>query len=162
MLYVLRDTNSSGYMQRYINEHGLQQYANFVGYLDYDYYCRYLKSVDCFVLPSRTEGMAASLLECMIMKCPIVATKVGGIPEIVQHERNGLLVSSDPEDFASAVTRIYSDPILRRKISENNRKDAMEYNWENIIKDGFGNKNNNWENIINKYVDLYKDIKNRK
>lgn len=61
-----------------------------------------LAALDVFVLPSRTEGMSNALLEAMAMALPVVATAVGGTPEVVADGRSGLLV---PADDAAAMTR---------------------------------------------------------
>ncbi|HEX3031747.1 MAG TPA: glycosyltransferase family 4 protein, partial [Bacillota bacterium] len=62
----------------------------------------YLKAMDIFVLPSVSEGFGISVLEAMAMRRPVVATEAGGIPEIIRHEGNGLLV---PPGDAMALAR---------------------------------------------------------
>jgi L-malate glycosyltransferase len=72
-----------------------------------------LLEADVFVLPSRTEAFPNGLLESMAAWLPVVASDVGGIPELVQHERNGLLVPvGDPQALASAILRIVHEPAL--------------------------------------------------
>jgi L-malate glycosyltransferase len=72
-----------------------------------------LQEADVFVLPSRTEAFPNGLLEAMGASLPVVASDVGGIPELVQHEGNGLLVPvGDPRALASAILRIVHEPAL--------------------------------------------------
>jgi glycosyltransferase involved in cell wall biosynthesis len=73
---------------------------------------------DLFAFPSFAEGMPNSVLEAGASGLPIVATPVGGIPEIVTHERTGLLVPPrDPEALAAAILRVLEDPGLASSLS---------------------------------------------
>jgi glycosyltransferase involved in cell wall biosynthesis len=77
----------------------------------------FLKSFDIFVLSSVWEGLPVSMLEAMAMHLPVVATKVGGIPEVIQDGVDGLLVESrDPEKLAGALIRLSENPSLRKTI----------------------------------------------
>ena len=72
---------------------------------------------DVFVLPSHSEGSPNVLLEAMAAGVPVVATAVGGIPEIVTSERDGLLVrKKDGQDLADAITRLLTDKALRERL----------------------------------------------
>jgi glycosyltransferase involved in cell wall biosynthesis len=82
-----------------------------------------LAAFDVFALPSRTEGTPMTLLEAMAAELPIVATAVGGIPEIVEDEKEGILVrpSADERDFedrfTGALRRVLADERLRRSLT---------------------------------------------
>jgi glycosyltransferase involved in cell wall biosynthesis len=70
-----------------------------------------LSRASLFVLSSRTEGISLTLLEAMSSGLPVVATKVGGNPEVVAHGMTGLLVPpNDPVALAHAIEQIYGDP----------------------------------------------------
>ena len=76
-------------------------------------------SFDIFVLPSFSEGMPLALLEAMAAKKAIVATRVGGIPSIVESGRNGLLVAPhNPQELGGALARLVRDAEERRKLGE--------------------------------------------
>lgn len=76
-----------------------------------------LAGATIFVLPSHMEGMPMSLLEAMSWGLPVVATAVGGMPEIVTHEVNGLLVApGDIDALAAAIARLMGDPGLRERL----------------------------------------------
>jgi glycosyltransferase involved in cell wall biosynthesis len=67
----------------------------------------WLSAADCFVLPSLSEGLPTVLPEAMMCGTPVVATAVGGTPEIITHRENGLLVQpKDPEALAQAIAEI--------------------------------------------------------
>jgi glycosyltransferase involved in cell wall biosynthesis len=74
---------------------------------------------DIFCLPSFTEGQALVLIEAMGRGVAVVATAVGGTPEIVVHERTGLLIPrDDPQALESALRRYVVDPALWRRCVE--------------------------------------------
>lgn len=75
--------------------------------------------IDIFVLPSYTEGLPNVILEAFACRKPVVATSVGGTPEVVQHGENGFLVPVEEMDrFAEAILRLASDPQLRRTMGD--------------------------------------------
>lgn len=87
-----------------------------------------LGCLDVFVLSSFSEGLSLTLLEAEAMGLPVVATQVGGNPEVVQHERTGLLVPSDaPEAMASALARLLQDPAERSRLGEQGREFYREH-----------------------------------
>lgn len=74
-----------------------------------------LAALDLFVLPSRTEGMSNALLEAMAMALPVVATAVGGTPEVITDGRSGLLVpADDPPAMAASIGFVLADPARGR------------------------------------------------
>jgi glycosyltransferase involved in cell wall biosynthesis len=78
-----------------------------------------LCAFDVFALSSRYEGLPIALLEAMAARVPPVATRVGGIPEVITDGRDGLLVEpEDPESLARAISRLLDDPCLRSNIGE--------------------------------------------
>ena len=80
----------------------------------------YYAAADLFVLPSHSEGSPYVLLESMSASLPIVATAVGGVPEMVEDEESALLVPpGDPRAMAAAIARMLRDAQLARKLSAN-------------------------------------------
>jgi glycosyltransferase involved in cell wall biosynthesis len=87
-----------------------------------------LACLDVFVLSSFSEGLSLTLLEAAAMGLPVVATRVGGNPEVVQHEQTGLLVPSDvPEAMASALARLLQDPSERFRLGNQGRESYREH-----------------------------------
>lgn len=71
----------------------------------------FLEAMDIFALPSLHEGIPMALLEALALERPVVATRVGGIPEVVVHGVNGLLVNpSDPVLLANSIRELIEDP----------------------------------------------------
>lgn len=82
-----------------------------------------LPAMDLFVLPSISEGMGLVLLEAMQAYIPIVATQVGGIPEVIRDGKDGLLVPPmNPEALSKACLQILENPVLSRSIIESGSK----------------------------------------
>ena len=76
-----------------------------------------LAAMDVFVLPSLWEGLPLSMVLAMSAGVPVVATRVAGIPEVVEDGRTGLLVPpADPLALGAALTRLFEDPLLRQRI----------------------------------------------
>ena len=109
--------------------------VRFCGYLPLgaelqEFYAR----ADVFVLPSISEGTPRVLLEAMARGVPIVAARVGGIPDIILHEQTGLLVSpGDEQDLASAIHRLIKDKKIGEKLIENGYSFARQHTLENFI-----------------------------
>jgi len=86
-----------------------------------------LRGFDIFVLPSRFEGLPLTILEAMASGLPVVSTKVGGIPELVEDGKNGLLVEPQrPAELAAAIRRLVEDVDLRHRMGRAGRKLAVE------------------------------------
>ena len=79
------------------------------------------------VLTSRNEGTPVSLIEAMAAGLPVVSTNVGGVPDVVQDQKTGYLVSpGDARGLAEAIGRLDGNPDRRRVLGEAGRKRALE------------------------------------
>jgi len=113
---------------------GIRDYVIFTGYSDNVQ--DIIASLDLLVLPSQTEAFGRVLLEAMQAGTPIVATDTGGIPEVVKHEYNGLLVSyGDEEGLKKAISKLLDDDRLRSKVIGNGRKVAEQFSMGNYAAD---------------------------
>lgn len=87
----------------------------------------FLVAFDIFAFPSHLEGLGTSLLDAMAMRKPIVSTTAGGIPEVVEHGVNGILVPpKDPESFADAIICLIESPETRLRYGIAGRKIVEE------------------------------------
>ncbi len=116
MQYVIIGQGGSGYersLRSLVGNLGLEKTVHFVGFQKEVYSC--LAAMDIYVHPALMEGFGIAMLEAMAMEKPIVASRVGGIPEVVEDGVTGLLVPpGDPEALASAVLRLVRDPNSRQ------------------------------------------------
>ena len=82
-----------------------------------------LAAADCLVAPSTREGLPIAFLEAMAAGCPVIATDVGGVSELVTHDQTGVLVPPDDFDaLVAAVRRVAEDEGVRRRLSANARE----------------------------------------
>jgi glycosyltransferase involved in cell wall biosynthesis len=87
----------------------------------------YLSALDIFVMPSLSENLPYSILEAGLARLPVIATAVGGIPEIIESGRNGILVlKEDPESLLSALIKLSEDRSLAKHLSEALHKTIKE------------------------------------
>lgn len=89
-----------------------------------------MRSLDIFLMSSKTEGLGTILIEAMAAGVPVVATGAGGIPELVEDGVTGLMAApGDSEGLANAVSRLIEDPALRGKIKNNAIRKAGEFSF---------------------------------
>lgn len=86
-----------------------------------------LSILDLFVLPSHLEGLCTSLMDALYMKVPVVATTAGGIPEVIEHKKCGLLVPpKNPSLLAEAVIQLLKDRGKRERFVDEGKKKVLE------------------------------------
>ena len=103
-----------------VNALGVNKSVTFAGYQDHETVLSFVKSSDIFIMPSRYEGTPIALLEAASLGIPVIASNVGGIPELVQDQVHALLVPpDDPQSLAQAVKRIINDKKLAETLSAN-------------------------------------------
>lgn len=107
----------------------------------------YCNAADIFVLPSFSEGRPNVILETMASGTPIISTKVGGIPELIEDNRNGfLVVPGNPNDLRNKIELLLKNPTLAKKFTDN----GFLYLKKNNLT---------WSSTSEKYLDIYKKIK---
>ena len=96
----------------------------------------YLRECDIFVMPSYFEGQPVSILEAMANACGIVASRIGGIPDMVTEDETGILVTpQDAKTLEEGLCRLLAEPELCRRLGENaRRKIENEFSIEDNIK----------------------------
>ncbi|MFA5076244.1 MAG: glycosyltransferase [Patescibacteria group bacterium] len=106
---------------------------------------RYLEQMDIFVLPSLEEGLSIALIEAGLAGLPVVATRVGGIPEVVLPNQTGILVpAKDEKNLAQALRQLILDPELRK---------SLGLQGQALTKEKFG-----LETMISEYQKLYESF----
>jgi len=112
---------------------GLKENIIFLGWRDDG--AKILSLYDVFILPSLNEGMGRVLVEAMALGKPIVASRIGGIPDLVTHGKNGFLVPpKDPEELAKYIQILIEDREKREKMGLSGKKIAMHFSAENMVE----------------------------
>ena len=120
-------------LERLSEELGLTRRVHFIGNADRSTTARLFAGCAFFVLPSRLEPLGIVNLEAMAASKAVLASAVGGVPEIIQHERNGLLVR--PEDFdalAHGISRLIIDGALRERLGKAGHELAHCFHWHDV------------------------------
>lgn len=96
---------------------------------------KYLHHWDAFVLPSIAETFGIVILEAMEAGVPVVASNVGGVPDIITNKKNGLLVPArSPKSIALAVEQIIDHPSQAAKLKREARERIKDFDWKVVIK----------------------------
>jgi glycosyltransferase involved in cell wall biosynthesis len=102
-------------LERSAKEFGLQERILWAGYQED--LSAYYALMDVLVLPSSREALGLVILEALQRGIPVIASRTGGIPEIIHDESNGLLISPEDEDaLARGLERFIADPALRHRL----------------------------------------------
>ena len=118
-----------------INQLQLTEHVLFAGFQEHPEL--FIARFDVFVLPSVLEGLGIVLLEAMALGKPVVASKVGGIPEVVDHQKTGLLVrAADVEDLRKGLFTLCQNPEIRRQMGIEAQKRVAERFSLEIMIDG--------------------------
>lgn len=112
---IIGQGNERNYLENLIAKYNLQN--NFILAGAISEAASLLKTLDIYVCSSVKEGLPYSILEAMQAGLPIVSTNVGGIPEMIEHKKTGLLVKpADPKDLAEKIKTLLNNKTLRQEL----------------------------------------------
>lgn len=107
----------------------------------------FISAADVLVNPSDVEGLPITILEAMAVGTPVVATSVGGVPEVISHQRTGLLVSpGDPDALAEQIAVLLGNP---------RQRDELSASAADLVAERYG-----IEHMVRTFEDLYKAVLN--
>ena len=105
-----------------------------LGHVDDEIYRSALSAAEILVLPSEYEAFGIVLLEAAAAQTPVVATRVGGIPEAMSEGKNGLIVDyNDPEALSGAMFTILEDNSLKNEMGKFGREFSKKFSWSSIV-----------------------------
>jgi len=142
-LHMVGDGALISYCREFVNKKGLNCKVHFWGAQSHDAVFRFMKSCDIFVFPSRYEGFGVVVLEAMAAEKPIISTSVGGVPDILTHRRNALLIKPRPDELMNAIVSLGQDLDLASQFSKNNKNDVKLFSWKKISEE---------------YIALYREV----
>ena len=121
-------------VKRLAEELGVTRAVRFPGFLDRAEKNKEGDSADIFLNTNHIDNMPVAVVEACAMGLPIVATAVGGVPDLLTNEETGLLVPDDDEEaMAGSIFRLLKDSKLTGRLSENGRQLATHSSWDNIF-----------------------------
>lgn len=136
-LLLLGDGDQKTPLQRHVKKLGIDNSVLFLGSLSAEGLHSLYHEADVYVQPSLYEPLGIAILEAMSMRKAVVGTRVGGIPELITNDVEGLLVEpGNSLQLATAITNVFSDSSCRRRFGSNARKRVeREFTWETIAKE---------------------------
>lgn len=133
--FIIGDGSEKGNLENLVKDLHLEEKIKFLGEIPNERIPGYLAGADCFVLPSLKEGFGIVILEAQAAGVPVVATKVGGILDLVEDGKTGILVApGDSLQIQAAITRIKSEPSLSQNLVLNAKENLVKYDWQNITE----------------------------
>ncbi|MBL8089646.1 MAG: glycosyltransferase family 4 protein [Anaerolineales bacterium] len=113
-------------LEQLIQSANVQNFVTLAGYQDRETALAIINASDIFMMPSRYEGTPVALLEAASLGVPIIASQVGGIPELVTHQQEALLVPPEnPSELASAILQLINDKKLASRLATNAKDKAQ-------------------------------------
>lgn len=132
-LRLVGDGDLRADMEALAQEKGLGDVVEFCGMQSNVY--PYLHDADIFVLPSIYEGNPMTMIEAMGTGLPIVASRVGGIPDMVADGQSGILVEPEPESICEGLIRLVENPELRQSLGQTARTQSQRFSAEYMAQD---------------------------
>lgn len=131
---IIGDGPMRGYCEKFIYKNDLN--IELLGMLNHKDTLEEISFSDFVILTSRTEGYPRVILEAFEFERPVIATRVGGIPELLKDGENGLLVDPcDPKALAEAVLKLSKDMTLREKLGKKGKQSLKDLpSWEEVSK----------------------------
>lgn len=135
-LTIVGDGPQRADLETFIQEHRLAELVTLTGALNHDQTLERVAAADLFILASFAEGIPVSLMEAMALGVPCISTYIAGIPELIENERDGILVpAGSVDDLAEAILRLAHDPELRRRLAQAARDRVLrEYSLSDNLK----------------------------
>ncbi|MFO8019465.1 MAG: glycosyltransferase family 4 protein [Promethearchaeia archaeon] len=109
--------------------------ANMNGYFDKKKMTAFAES-DIYVMPSRSDAFGIAYLEAWASATPVIGARSGATPEVIHHNKNGLLVEFDnPEDIANKILKLLGDGALRERLGKSGQKRVKKrFTWEKVAE----------------------------
>jgi glycosyltransferase involved in cell wall biosynthesis len=133
-LVIAGDGPERAALEQRARDLGLGERVRFRGSVSRDEVLRLFRAADASVLSSTWENFPHTVVEALAVGCPVIATAVGGVPEVVRDGENGLLVPpNDVAALAGAIERFFGDAELRRRLAEAASDSVSDYSEEAVF-----------------------------
>lgn len=107
----------------------------FTGRLSKEEWIDLSKDYNVFINTTHFDNTPVSVIEAMALGIPVVSTNVGGIPYLLEHDSNSLLVNdNDIEEMTNQINRLFSEPNLANNLSDKAKESVKDFDWEIVKK----------------------------
>lgn len=132
-------SSESNHVRKLISDLGLTGRVHFVEPQPHHLLSTFYRAADVVLVPSRSESFGLVALEAAACGIPVVASAVGGLLNLIEHERTGFLVKNrNAESFAKHVDQLLADPFLSLTIGNNAAQRAKNYSWSSTADSVIG------------------------
>ncbi len=132
-LILVGDGEERELLEKLADNLEIRECVEFAGRVPHERVQDYMNQAEVFVLPSLSEGFPVTILEAMACGLPVVATRVGGLPDVIEDGVNGYLVKAkEPSEIAEALLKLLQDEQLWETISKTNKQKVNDYSWERV------------------------------
>ena len=135
-LIIAGDGEEMPALNALVAELKLENDVSLVGFVERSQLAEYLNGCEMFVLPSRIEPVGIVTLEAMSVGKPVLVTRVGGVPDIVEHGKSGWMVEPDSSALAEGMLHLLNRPELMHELGRNGQQRMrMHFTWRKIADD---------------------------
>jgi glycosyltransferase involved in cell wall biosynthesis len=132
-LILVGDGEEREHLETLTDNLGIRECVEFAGRVPHERVQDYMNQAEVFVLPSLSEGFPVTILEAMACGLPVVATRVGGLPDVIEDGVHGYLVrTKESNEIAETLLKLLQDEQLWETISKTNKQKINEYSWERV------------------------------
>ena len=133
-ILVIGDGKERENLESLIKEYNLNDKVFLMGRIPNAH--KYLKAFDMLVLPSLKEGFPWIILEAMASETPIIATKVGAVPEIIKDQKDGMLIEfKNPQELAEKIMKLIQDSGLSQKLKTQAREKLKDFSLQKMVQE---------------------------
>ena len=151
-VYIAGSGPQENRLKTLIKRLGLEEHVKFLGFISENEKFQYYKTCKISVIPSRWDCQPTTLLEAMASGKPVVASRVGGIPDTVDDGKTGFLFESENvEDLANKIIKLLNDEQLIEEMGNASKEKSKEYDWRRIA-----------EKTVEAYRDIISNFHNKK
>ncbi len=133
---VLGDGPEMENLKKLAEEYNISENVHFLGRIKHEDTIKYFKVADLYILNSNFEGLSHALLEVMKTGAPIIATNAGGNPELIEDDKDGLLINyNNGEEILSASIKILTNKQLAKDLSMSAKEKVKRFNWDKTVNE---------------------------
>lgn len=135
-LVVVGDGSGRDRLEAQTRNLKLSDSVEFIGAVPHDQLSEFFARADIFVMPSLSEGFGITAIEAMAAGVPLVASRVGGLLDIIEDGKNGIFTEAkDSGGIARAVLSLYNNQDIARSLASNGVERAKEYSWDRVASE---------------------------